>query len=252
MTQENEKRSEVLELLRSLPHPGKVLLDFVGEGISNFSLGIYSVPQKMTGKNASSCYSVEFQLIQNGYSQPHSDSRPFRLDSYSNEWKEWIGKKTPFVLLASDVGQEISVIEERERNFNKNLLREFLEGIHISITIDPEENRSLLDYDNYPVYFWDKATCVSGTFWSNEMNSIVAKVKGLESHPAIEVDKKLYLKYWHFLTNEQRPAMQVIVKWHKALVSLHHLLKKGDINIPIDYLKLKENCWNEINTVYKG
>jgi len=248
MTQKNHE--EVLELLRSLPQPGKVLLDYVGSGVVGSCLGIANVPPKMTGKNPG-CYGVEFRLMQNGYSQPQLDSRPFELDTNSGEWKEWIGGKAPFVLLASDVGQEISVIEERERNFNKNLLREFLDGIPITLSIKNEDHHSIVDLDNYPMYFWDRAACISGmSHSSGEMLSIEAVVNGLESHPAIKVQRRLNLKYWHFLTEEQRPFMSVLLKWHKALIALYHLLKRdGGVDVPIDFPKLKLICWDEINAI---
>ena len=65
----------------------------------------------------------------------------------------------------------------------------------------------------------------------------------------IRMTGKMYLQYHHFLSEKDKPLMQSILKWHKGLISLLHLVRQDGINIPIDFEKLEKICWDEINAV---
>lgn len=245
MEHKSEKSQErILTLLESLPQPGQILLDSVGDGLSGFSLRPKSIPQKLTGTSQRVPRAVELQLMKDGNSISES---LILLKTQKDGWQQWINKKSPFVIRAEDVEKETDVVEERERNFNRNLLHEFLDQLCLRIVINVDYRESIIDSDDYPFYFWDKPVSVSGCARSSEMHYILATLLGLESHREIEVNGRLYLRYWHFLSTEKRPFMRTVIKWHKALISLYHLMKRDDVDLPLDFLALEKNCRAEID-----
>ena len=242
-----KNRTRILELLRSLPLPGEILLSAVGNGLSGFSLRPKSIPKKIFGTSCDLSYTVDLQLMKNEKAFG-GDDHLLVLNVRSSEWEQWISQKQPvFVIRAEDVGKEIGVVEEREKNFNRNLLHEFLNQLSLTLTIGKEYRESILHVDGYPDHFWDNSTSVSGNSRSDRMSNIKAKINGIESHPAIEARDTLYLKYWAFLSDESQPFMNTVIKWHKTLIALYHLMKIEDADIPIDFNELKNKCLDEIN-----
>ena len=245
MEQKSEKSQErILELLRSLPQPGQILIDSVGAGLSGFSLRPKLIPRKITGTSAP--YTVNLQLMRNG--EVFGEDQSIQLRTQSDEWQRWIKERDPFVIRAEDVGKVTDVTDERESNFNKYLLHEFLDRFTLVIMISKEDRERIVSSDNYPFYFWDKPTCVSGCASSSgNMSRIQAIVMGLELRRAIEISGSLNFKYCHFVPSEKKLLMSTVIKWHKALISLYQLMKRDDIDIPLDFSELEKNCRAEID-----
>lgn len=244
----NNGQGKVLALLRNLPQPGKLLKDSVGDGVSGFSLRPKSIPKELARDNHSPMASIQLKLMKDGKGLGENQ---FKLNTSSNEWLQWIKEKPTFVLTAEDVGKGTDVIAERERNFNKNLLHEFLDRFSPTVVIGNEIAKGILHEDNYPIYFWDKPISVTGTYTSSNIQSIQTVIRGLGEEWTIE-HGNLYFKYWDLLPDDKKPLMNAILKWHKALISLYHLLKRDGIEIPIDFAELEKTCWSEIHAILKS
>ena len=237
------KADEVLSLIKTLPKPGRILIDSIENGVQGISLRPKSIPDKPL--HDSMIHSVSLQLIRDGKPFGEND---FRLRTSSEEWSQWIKKQTIFLIKNEDTGKEISVLQERLKNFNRNLLHKFLDRFSIHLTMSKESQERVLDEDNYPLYFWDRPATVSGTCRSSNMSSIELTINGLAPHGTIECRETFFFKYWEFLPEDKMPLMKIIIKWHKALVSLYHLMKRDGIDLPINLKDLNEKCWSEIKT----
>lgn len=235
-----ESRKRILALLRSLPHPGTLLRESFGAIMIGFSLRPVAVPQKLDSG------SVRLRLMQGD--KTFCDDEIFYLSLNSRQWREWAKERPGFAIRAEDVGKELNVVEEREKNFNRNLIHEFLDQVTAAIAIDPEYLSGIQNDDHYTCYFWDCAASVSGTSHSSDLASIKVRVSGLENCPAIELRSGgIYLKYWQLLQEKDKPGMRVLLKWHRTLISLVHVMKKDDVNIPIDLTELERVCFEEVN-----
>ena len=241
-------RTRILALLRSIPQPGRILLDSVGEGASGFSLRPKSIPQRIIGTAPDSPWTVELQLMKEDI--VIGKDRSFELDLRSDEWEKWLDKKPKFLIRTEDVGKGIDVVEERVKNFNRNLLHRFLDQLSITVTISKENRERVLHDDNYPFYFWDKPVAVSGTASSNKLLLIEAEIAGLEHHPAIKRTRNgLQLEYWDFLTSKDKALMSTVLGWHKALIALCHLMKRDFVNIPINFAEMEQSCRGAIESM---
>jgi len=241
---EKSSKANVLKLLRSLPQPGKILIDSLEQGISGISLRPKVIPGELPKNEFGQCVSVELKLMKNDVNFGENE---LRLRTASPAWLEWIKSQPIFVLEEKDIGQEISTIQERQKTFNKNTLHRFLDQFSITIRINRDDHDRLLDEDNYPILFWDDATCISGSAHFSTMQHIrMVATSGLEDRETIE-NRALHFKYWQILPEEKKPLMNVVIKWHKALINLYHLMRKGRVEIPINFKKLEKTCWDEIN-----
>ena len=244
-------QQKLLELIRSLPHPGKVLIDSIGDGISGLSLRPKSIPKKIIGNFHEIPWVIELRVEKEG--KPFIDGCPLNLMLHTATWEKWSADKPTFTIRQEDVGSEIGVVTEREKNFNKNLLHEFLDQFSsMRITIEEKDQNRILDPDNYPHFFWDKSISVCGTTHVDKMISISATVVGVDESVIKISNRFSFLKSWNFLTEESRPFMKVLVKWHKALISLYHLMESDNVNIPIKIEEMTRNCWDEINATAPG
>ena len=155
MKQEFENgQVKIAKLLKSLPHPGRILLDSIDNGITGFYLRPKEIPQVITGKISELPWgSVELKIT-NG-EKNFVDGYPIQLSLHSQEWEKWCRGNQPFIIQEKDVGKKIDVIREREKNFNRNLLHEFLDRLSITITIKEDDKERILDPENYPHFFWD-------------------------------------------------------------------------------------------------
>lgn len=238
-----ESRKKILNLLRYLPHPGRVLLDSVGEGIGGFYLRPKSLPQKLDVRD------VPLWLMRGD--KTFDEGQLFALNLGSQQWQEWVKQRPAFVIRAEDVGAELRVVEEREKNFNKNLLHEFLDQMTVVISIDKGYLDGLQNDDSYTCYFWDHSSSVSGTSHCSDMMSIKVGISGIEECSAIVTRNSLYLKYWQLLQDKDKIGMKVLLMWHRALISLNLLLKKDNVCIPINFKELERTCLKEIENVFK-
>lgn len=237
-----ESQERILELLRSLPHPGEFLIDAVGEGISGLYLRPKSLPQKLDTST------VPLRIMQG---EKSIDNDLFVLNLDSRQWQEWVEQRPKFVIRAEDVGNDLSVVKERERNFIRNLLHEFLDQITIKITIHQESERGLQDMNEYSRFFWDKALSISGSSYYCEMAPIQATISSVEAWPAIEVrNSSMFFQYWRFLPESDMPKMKTLLKWHRALVCLQLLIVEDNVYIPIDFEELKRTCREEVKNAF--
>ncbi len=190
---------------------------------------------------------MELNIIRNNHQLP-VDGRIY-LNLSSMEWRRWMADKELFTIRAADIGQRSSVIAERERNFNGYLISKFLDGFSPALAVHADYIESIVHPDNYPVYFWDKATCVSGhASSSGDMMSIKAILTGIPQ--AIEVNGTLWFKYYQLLPEVGNLRLKIVVKWHKALLSLYHMMKNNrEVNFPFDFEKIKRTCLDEMKTV---
>jgi len=245
----DEKEKIVLHLLRSIPHPGKILLEAIGDGLPGFSLRPRSIPQEITGG------SVRLQLLKDGGFFNENSSFEPRLYMNSNEWQQWVSQKPSFIVRAEDVGRKIDVIQQRRKSFNRNLLHEFLDKFPICLTIGKEDKKRILDNDTYPFYFWDRAVSISSTVSSTgralALKAEILGLKDCQGQKAISIDR-LHLNYWQFLLNEQKSLMKAVIRWHKALIAIYHLLRNDHVDLPINVAEMDCICRREIETASKS
>lgn len=236
-----EQGTRILELLRSLPQPGEILLDSVGEGITGLSLRPKSIPEDLKKVRY-----VDLQLMKKG--EPFGSGESITLMIRTGAWQQWINGRADFVIRAGDVGKGLEVIEERRNNFNRNLLHDFLNQFSLVVKINERCREGITHKDNYPHYFWDKSVAVDGCSYCSNMLSVETKISGLEAYPVIEIGRVIYFfKYWQLLPDEKKLSMKAVLKWHKALISLHHLIGRDEIDIPINFEELEKNCRDEIS-----
>lgn len=234
----------IAELLKGIPHPGEILIESAKNNATEYSLRPKSIPQRISGVNR--CFRVNLQIIRKD--KPFGDGSLY-LDLVSKEWEEWIKQKPDFTIRTEDVGREIWRVEEREKNFSRNLLHEFLDKHSPIIDIDHEDYGRILDNDNYPFYFWDNPVTVSGACRSHGEMLTISIRTGFETSGIIGIDRSFRAKYWELLSEEKAPLMKIVLKWHKALISLYHLIKRDGVNLPIDCKKMRQICREEIQTV---
>jgi len=103
--QSKNSQAKVLELLRSLPHPGKILIDSVGDGISGLSLRPKSIPKKVIGNVQGLPWTVELKIMKG--KESFIDGCQMRLDLHSPKWLEWSSEKPAFTIQAGDIGRKV-------------------------------------------------------------------------------------------------------------------------------------------------
>ncbi len=245
---ESENAQEkILELLRDLPHPGKIFLDFTKNGVPGYSLKPIRIPN-LSKKELYFPTGQALQLVKRG--KIFLGGCTVFLNFQSTEWQKWINKQPPFIIKKEDVGKGLDVIEKRRKNFDRNLLHKFLKHISLTLSVPKEIQKEVIHSDNYPLYFWDKAICISGKASSINMESIGVNINGL-NRETFGLSENFYVGYWQFLSKIERFTMETIIKWHKALISLYHLTRRDKVNIPIDFEELQKTCWDEIKEVMK-
>lgn len=237
--QSERKATEVLDFLREIPHPGAVFLKSLSEtDFSKIKLRPRRIPE---GNIKNVTHSVELSLLVG--SEVIYDGDRAMLSFYGESWKEFIEEKDSFVIKEGDIGGLLESVKQREKNFNKRLIHLFLNQVALDLKVFNEAQERILDRLNYPFYFWEKACSVDGGE-SRHGGVLSIPFEAIVASDAILIED-IGLKYYSVPLSSHK-YLKAVIECHKTLIGLYHLMKGGEVSIPVDIETLKSNCWEKI------
>jgi hypothetical protein len=235
-----ERADEILVLLKEIPHPGAVFLKLFSEtDFSKMKLRPKGIPE---GDIKSVTHGVNLSLLVG--SKAFYDGGKARLNFWKGgNWQEFIEEEDSFVIKKVDIGASLGSVKQREKNFNKRLIHLFLDQLALDLKVSNEDQERILDRLNYPFYFWEKACSVDGSA-SSTGDVLPIDLELTVTSDAISTEG-LRLKYYSVPLSSHK-YLKAVIECHKTLIELYHLIKGGEVNIPVDIEILRSNCWEKI------